>query len=94
MMLCRERQTWRCSHCLVHGSAVWAVRDGPNGSRVRMRVNIVRKDANGCSPYAIIAVLCMNVINGFHLGRRIYISRIYPLGYDDFNLANDSNMKS
>ena len=31
----RERQTWRCSHCLVHGSAVWAVRDGPNGPRVR-----------------------------------------------------------
>ena len=31
----RERQTWRCSHCAVHGSAVWAVRDGPNGPRVR-----------------------------------------------------------
>lgn len=30
----RERQTWRCSHCLVHGSAVWAVRDGPIGPRV------------------------------------------------------------
>ncbi|KAL8803466.1 MAG: hypothetical protein Q9182_003163 [Xanthomendoza sp. 2 TL-2023] len=28
-----ERQSWRCSHCLVHGSAVWAVRDGPNGAR-------------------------------------------------------------
>ncbi|KAL8705294.1 MAG: hypothetical protein Q9201_001581 [Fulgogasparrea decipioides] len=28
-----ERQTWRCSHCLVHGSAVWAVRDGPSGTR-------------------------------------------------------------
>ncbi|KAL8903252.1 MAG: hypothetical protein Q9207_004044 [Kuettlingeria erythrocarpa] len=28
-----ERQTWRCSHCAVHGSAVWAVRDGPNGPR-------------------------------------------------------------
>lgn len=32
--LYRERQTWRCSHCLVHGSAVWAVRDGPIGPRV------------------------------------------------------------
>ena len=31
----RERQTWRCSHCAVHGSAVWAVRDGPTGPRVR-----------------------------------------------------------
>lgn len=33
-ILFRERQTWRCSHCLVHGSAVWAVRDGPVGPRV------------------------------------------------------------
>ena len=30
-----ERQTWRCSHCLVHGAATWAVRDGPHGPRVR-----------------------------------------------------------
>ncbi|KAG8625993.1 hypothetical protein KVT40_006394 [Elsinoe batatas] len=28
-----ERQTWRCSHCQVWGTAVWAVRDGPAGSR-------------------------------------------------------------
>lgn len=30
----RERSTWRCSHCWVTGQAVWAVRDGPNGTRV------------------------------------------------------------
>jgi chromatin structure-remodeling complex subunit SFH1 len=29
-----ERQNWRCSHCQVWGSAVWGVRDGPNGPRV------------------------------------------------------------
>lgn len=29
-----ERQSWRCSHCEVWGSAVWGVRDGPNGPRV------------------------------------------------------------
>jgi chromatin structure-remodeling complex subunit SFH1 len=29
-----ERNTWRCSHCKVWGSAVWAVRDGPHGPRV------------------------------------------------------------
>lgn len=29
-----ERQSWRCSHCLVHGTAVWGVRDGPAGPRV------------------------------------------------------------
>lgn len=33
-MCTRERQNWRCSHCKVWGSAVWAVRDGPNGPRV------------------------------------------------------------
>lgn len=33
-----ERQSWRCSHCLVHGSAVWAVRDGPSGPRVSLRL--------------------------------------------------------
>lgn len=26
-----ERHTWRCSNCLVWGTAVWAVRDGPAG---------------------------------------------------------------
>jgi chromatin structure-remodeling complex subunit SFH1 len=29
-----ERQNWRCKHCLIWGSAVWAVRDGPMGPRV------------------------------------------------------------
>jgi chromatin structure-remodeling complex subunit SFH1 len=29
-----ERNTWRCSHCKVWGTAVWAVRDGPQGPRV------------------------------------------------------------
>jgi chromatin structure-remodeling complex subunit SFH1 len=29
-----ERNTWRCSHCLIWGTAVWAVRDGPHGPRV------------------------------------------------------------
>lgn len=36
-----ERQSWRCSHCLVHGSAVWAVRDGPNGARVSISCFLV-----------------------------------------------------
>ena len=30
-----ERQNWRCAWCLVWGTGVWAVRDGPTGSRVR-----------------------------------------------------------
>ncbi|KAF2131563.1 SNF5-domain-containing protein [Dothidotthia symphoricarpi CBS 119687] len=28
-----ERTTWRCAHCCVWGTAVWAVRDGPRGPR-------------------------------------------------------------
>ncbi|KAF9891281.1 Chromatin structure remodeling complex protein sfh1 [Aspergillus nanangensis] len=28
-----ERQNWRCSNCMVWGTAVWAVRDGPGGPR-------------------------------------------------------------
>jgi chromatin structure-remodeling complex subunit SFH1 len=45
-MICRERQTWRCSHCLVHGSAVWAVRDGPNGPRVKAKFALLLDLAN------------------------------------------------
>ncbi|KAJ5403817.1 hypothetical protein N7509_003688 [Penicillium cosmopolitanum] len=28
-----ERQSWRCFNCMVWGTAVWAVRDGPDGPR-------------------------------------------------------------
>ncbi|KAF4624833.1 hypothetical protein G7Y89_g13336 [Cudoniella acicularis] len=28
-----ERNTWRCSHCKIWGTAIWAVRDGPHGPR-------------------------------------------------------------
>lgn len=31
-----ERTTWRCSHCRVWGTCVWAVRDGPAGPRVSL----------------------------------------------------------
>lgn len=30
-----ERQNWRCAWCLIWGTAIWAVRDGPSGPRVR-----------------------------------------------------------
>lgn len=32
-----ERTNWRCRWCGVHGNAVWAVRDGPLGPRVRQQ---------------------------------------------------------
>ncbi|KIX98141.1 uncharacterized protein Z520_06221 [Fonsecaea multimorphosa CBS 102226] len=34
-----ERQNWRCKHCLIWGSAVWAVRDGPTGPRAQVIAN-------------------------------------------------------
>ncbi|KAI0868513.1 hypothetical protein GGS24DRAFT_482162 [Hypoxylon argillaceum] len=30
----QERFNWRCTHCLIWGTGVWAVRDGPYGPRV------------------------------------------------------------
>lgn len=33
-----ERQNWRCAWCLVWGTGIWAVRDGPTGPRVRFEV--------------------------------------------------------
>jgi chromatin structure-remodeling complex subunit SFH1 len=29
-----ERMNWRCTHCRIWGTSVWAVRDGPYGPRV------------------------------------------------------------
>lgn len=29
-----ERTTWRCSHCRIWGTSVWAVHDGPAGQKV------------------------------------------------------------
>lgn len=31
-----ERKVWRCAHCAVWGTAVWAVRDGPRGAKVSL----------------------------------------------------------
>jgi chromatin structure-remodeling complex subunit SFH1 len=31
----QERFNWRCAHCRIWGTSVWAVRDGPWGPRVR-----------------------------------------------------------
>lgn len=32
----QERAVWRCWHCRIWGSSVWAVRDGPAGPRVSL----------------------------------------------------------
>ena len=36
-----ERPNWRCKWCLVWGNAVWAVRDGPMGPRVSLKLAFV-----------------------------------------------------
>lgn len=47
-----ERLSWRCSHCRVPGTSVWAVRDGPYGPRVSFAASFLpliihsRCDAN------------------------------------------------
>jgi chromatin structure-remodeling complex subunit SFH1 len=33
-----ERMSWRCAHCRVWGTSVWAVRDGPYGPRVSYHI--------------------------------------------------------
>ena len=84
-MFYRERQTWRCAHCLVHGTAVWAVRDGPNGPRVSVapRIKMVTDDH---SRFATTVVLFMNATNDCLHGRRIYICRIRRLELDDLDV--------
>lgn len=32
----QEKLSWKCSHCRIPGAAIWAVRDGPAGSRVSL----------------------------------------------------------
>lgn len=84
-----ERQTWRCAHCLVHGSAVWAVRDGPNGPRVCCSllphlfiVEIVLEANMRDSPYAVIVALPSSATSGSHHGRKISITLTSPLGVE------------
>lgn len=37
-----DRLNWRCTHCLVWGTAVWAVRNGPRGPRVSLLMVVSR----------------------------------------------------
>lgn len=72
-----ERTTWRCAHCRIWGTGVWAVRDGPYGPRVRA-------DADRCmrtlptnifhSLSATIAASCSSATESFLDGPRTCIS--------------------
>jgi len=71
-----DRLNWRCSHCLVWGSAVWAVRSGPMGPRVSLRICQKERRSvltRGCRPYVTIVVCSTNETRSCRLGRRICI---------------------
>lgn len=70
-----ERQSWRCRWCWVWGSAVWAVRDGPMGSKVRLlrvsRSEIAQILTSGCSSlYAITVATCTSVTRSCRRGTK------------------------
>lgn len=59
-----ERQFWHCAHCRVWGGAVWAVRDGPAGSRVSLTPsNLVIQSLIAYRPSATTVVSSMSATN-------------------------------
>ncbi len=80
-----ERQNWRCAWCLVWGTAVWAVRDGPTGPRVRFGFLTFARSANRSHrPSATTVACCMKGTRSFRCGQNIYTSMTYQLGGSDF----------
>lgn len=81
----QERFTWRCYHCRVWGSSVWAVRDGPHGPRVSFQfphpvlghAYFTWEDllTLACRLCATTAASCTNVTGSYPGGRRTCISR-------------------
>jgi chromatin structure-remodeling complex subunit SFH1 len=75
-----ERNTWRCTHCKIWGTAVWAVRNGPQGERVSSTFisptpnTLVLIDS---SHFAIIAGIFTSVTANFLNGRKTCIKAIY-----------------
>ena len=76
----RERQNWRCSHCAVWGSAVWAVRDGPHGARVSFpsifdsifSPSVVNLADDSSRRSATTAVSSMSVTKNYRPGLKIF----------------------
>lgn len=64
-----ERPHWHCSHCYVWGSAIWGVRDGPAGARVRGVSEHFKNSANHRNRHsAIIVVSYTSATSVFRLG--------------------------
>lgn len=74
-----ERAAWRCSHCRVWGTSVWAVRDGPMGSRVsRARSHSML----GClltlyRHFAITAASCLSETESCPAGQNCFMLMIH-----------------
>jgi chromatin structure-remodeling complex subunit SFH1 len=69
-----ERPGWQCTHCRIGGSAVWAVRDGPNGPRVSIYNLLIACYAtliSSPSHSATTAVFSTNATSVYHHGPRI-----------------------
>jgi hypothetical protein len=86
----RERQTWRCTNCMIWGTAVWTVRDGPAGPRVKIPQlpanGTGEKIANqGHSRFATTVVSCTNVTRWFLSGPRTYTAMTFL--FDDIPLT-------
>ena len=100
-----ERQTWRCAHCLVHGSAVWAVRDGPNGPRVcfpfllcLLFLEIMLKEALEAnirkSPYAATAASPSSATSASPPGPKISITLTSRSGAERMFHVTKSNKRN
>ena len=69
-----EKQGWRCKHCFVWSGAVWAVRDGPYGSRVSHH-NVVLRGSRLLiydRRSATIAACFSNAMGSYRFGQRTY----------------------
>lgn len=55
-----ERLSWRCHHCRVWGTSVWAVRDGPHGPRVCPPPFISLKSRSNQTLTLLTQTLCNN----------------------------------
>jgi len=86
-----ERYTWRCSHCKVWGSAVWAVRDGPHGSRVSLlAAGLSRTLLMFDRLCAITAATFTKITALFLSGLKIFIRVTYALAIIDERLIGIS----
>lgn len=78
----RERQSWRCKNCAVWGTAVWAVRDGPDGPRVSATLERTASSfLTIFSRHSAITVGCSTSVIRLHQnGPRIFTVTIFPSG--------------